>query len=334
MIRLRTMSAALRIHVICVIAMSMVVAACSDPEPERSTARAQDATLLTAQRYLDAGQLEEAEAVAVAAHRDAPRDPRVLELLARVDFARGLNLREEGLIEDGDTALAQALEHWWDACVLAPQEGPMHVSAGDVAAMLGRQQTAIHFYERGVELDGPDGRAGLCLAQLVTADDPERARALLEAVIDGPAAAPEAHASLAVLCWNAGDADLARTHMDTAVQQAPQAIQIRVLQARLARLQDDPTSGIEVIAALPEDARTSASVTWELARCWTALDRHDKAAQAWVACFHANAFRTDAHTHAANAAEAFALAGDADAAAIWRRHASLLGGGQSESSSK
>ncbi len=281
-------------------------------------------TLETAQRYLDAHQFEQAEAVAIAAHRDAPDDPDVIELLARADFGKGMSLRTEGLIDASNQALEAALEHWWDACALRPDAGPMHVSAGDVASMLGRGQTARHFYERAVEIDGAKGRAGLCLAQLLLDEAPDRAEDLLRQVSVG-GVVPEAHATLGLLLARTGDSAEARTQIDRAVQLTPGGVSVRVMQARVERLLDDPGRGVEVLTALPLDSQGDESVAFELAQCWAAIGRPKRAAETWVTCFHLNAHRSDAWRLAQRAADAWRAAGDPDGAAVWDRQARLLG---------
>ena len=190
---------------------------CEDPAPTPATPDANRKpvaaeTFETAQLYLDAAQFDQAEAIAVAAQREAPDDGTIHELLARIDFGRGMAQRKDGMIDSGNTSLAAALDHWWDACERSPQSGPMHVSAGDVASMLGRHEAARHFYGKALEIDGDGGRAALCLAQLLMIEDPPRARELLRSVTDAGAVA-EAHASLALLLARDGDAIAAREQL-------------------------------------------------------------------------------------------------------------------------
>lgn len=308
---------------------------CEDPAPTPATPDANRKpvaaeTFETAQLYLDAAQFDQAEAIAVAAQREAPDDGTIHELLARIDFGRGMAQRKDGLIDSGNTSLAAALDHWWDACERSPQSGPMHVSAGDVASMLGRHEAARHFYGKALEIDGDGGRAALCLAQLLMIEDPPRARELLRSVTDAGAVA-EAHASLALLLARDGDAIAAREQLAHAVLVAPQAISVRVMQARVERLLGDPTRGIEVLSSLDDAVAGDQTVAWERAACWTSLGRHRRAADAWVVCFHANAHRSDAGAIAVHAAEAWEAAGDAEGAAVWHRQARLLGVTQSSS---
>lgn len=314
---------------------------CEDPAQQaKSTSQPADTpenlvaveALETAQLYLDASQFDHAEAIAIAAQMSAPDDGDIHELLARIDFGRGMAQRTDGLIDASNATLAQALDHWWEACARSPQSGPMHVSAGDVASMLGRHEAARHFYGKALEIDGDGGRAALCMAQLLMAEDAHRARALLQSVTDA-GAVPEAHASLALLLARDGDAPGAREQLGRAVAIAPHAVSVRVMQARVERLLGDPSRGIEVLSGLDDDAEGDQTVAWERAACWTALGRHRRAADAWVVCFHANAHRTDAGAIALQAAEAWEAAGDAQGAAVWHRQARLLGVTQSSSSS-
>jgi len=292
------------------------------PEPPVSTSTA---TLLTAQRYLDAGQFDQSEAILVAAMKSWPHDPSVHELLARVDFGRGLQFHRGGLIDRGDAALSDALVHWRTACDLVPNAAPMRVSAGDVAAMIGRQDEARVFYAAALEIDPSSGRAALCLAQLEMEEHPQLARELLQQALTHAGEVPEVHASLALLHARADAPEAAREAIARAVELGPELQAVRVMQARIERLLGNPTRGVEILSALGPKAAGDRGVAWEAAACWTAIDRPDRVAEAWVTCFLANAHRTDAGELAANAARAFTAAGDAVHAETWWRQARLLG---------
>jgi tetratricopeptide (TPR) repeat protein len=309
--------------------LSFVVLACGCHEASQTAASGKDKdpkpTLLVAQRYVDAGQFDEAQAILAAALESWPNEATVHELLARVDFGRGLSFNQAGLMEHGKAALREALGHWSTACTLLPKAAQMRVSAGDVAAMIGETAQAKSFYAHALTLDPAHGRAALCLAQLEMHDHPDLARSLLTQSLEHAGEVPEVYASLALLHARGGEAQAARDSIDRAIELGPLLQGIRVMQARVERLLGDPARSIEILTALGPEAGAGVAVAWEAAACWTELDRPDRAATAWVACFLANAHRSDAGDLAAKAAKAFEAAGNPLEAQTWWRQAGLLG---------
>ena len=311
----------------------LLCGSCGDQaQTEQAAERLRSETLLTAQRLLDVGHYEQAEAIAIAARQQAPDDARVHELLARIDFGSGLQLRQQGLMEASNSALQHALEHWERACLLEPEAWGMHTSAGDVASMLGRPEQATSFYQQAMSHAPAPGRAALCLAQLRMESQPAVARELLDQVLATNDQVPEAHASIALIEARGGRAEEARGAMEQAVRLAPGSTAIRVTQARVERLLACADRGVEVLSALGPSADADHAVAWELAECWLALDRPAKAAVVWERCFAHNAHRSDAGTIAARAAQAWAAAGERAHAEAWWRQAGLLGVSQESSS--
>ncbi|MCH2137065.1 MAG: tetratricopeptide repeat protein [Phycisphaerales bacterium] len=323
------------VHNLAIWTLLLLMVACSEG-PATSDAPVDRAgameTLRTAQRYIDAGQFDEAQAILVTAQTAWPEDPLVHEQLARVAFGRGLTLRAQGQLDLGDQRLAQALEHWRRACDLSPDNAAMRVSAADVAAMIGQTSTARALYGRALELDPRAARAALCLAQIEMTAHPDRAEALLQQALEHGGEIPEAHASLSMLHMRRGDETAARAAMATALEAGGDMPGIRVMQARLERLSGAPDRGVELLVALGPQSLADVGTTWELAACWEALDHWDRAAQTWELCFGANAHRSDAGTLALNAARAWEAAGDGTKAQSWFRQARLLGVDQEGSS--
>ena len=309
-----------------VVVLGLTFGGCDAKSPSSPSATAPStATLLTAQRYVDAGQFDQADAILVSARSSWPADPKVHELLARVDFGRGLQFQNVGLMDRGEAALTEALAHWTTACELVPGQALIRVSAGDVAAMIGRTDEARAMYAAALQLDPTSGRAALCLAQIEMDKDPEYAGQLLQQAMAHAGDVPEVHASLALLHARNNAPQAARTAIARAVELGPDLPPIRVMQARIERLLGNPTRAVEVISALGTKAAQEKGVAWEAAACWNAVERPDRAAEAWVVCFMANAHRSDAGAIAANAAEAFESAGDPVQAQTWWRQARLLG---------
>lgn len=315
-----------RLNLLPAVVLCLTMGGCDAEAPSSPAATGTSrATLLTAQRYVDAGQFDQADAILVAARASWPEDPGVHELLARVDFGRGLQLQNVGLMDRGKAALTEALAHWTRACALVPDEALMRVSAGDVAAMIGHTAQARSFYAAALQLDPTAGRAALCLAQLEMDDDPVYAGELLQQAMAHAGDVPEVHASLALLHARNNAPKAARTAIARAVELGPDLPSIRVMQARIERLLGNPTRAVEVISALGPNAAGNRGVAWEAAACWNAIDRPDRAAEAWVVCFMANAHQSDAGALAVNAAQAFEQSGDFVQAQTWWRQARLLG---------
>jgi Tfp pilus assembly protein PilF len=322
----------IRTHHLFLLILLLCGASCDESAPSPDAQVVRSETLLTAQRYLDAGQYEQAEAIAIAAARQAPEDARVHELLARIDFGLGLQLRQQGLMAPSKVTLQQALEHWARACTIEPEASGMHTSAGDVASMLGLPKQAAGFYQQAMLHAPAAGRAALCLAQLCMKEEPKRARELLDLVLAANDQVPEGHASVALIEARLGRGVEARAAMERAVALAPRATALRVTQARVERLLGSAHRGVEVLSALGPSVDGNEAVAWELAECWSTLQRPAKAAAVWERCFANNAHRSDAGRLAAKAARAWTAAGEGGHAAAWWRQAGLLGVPQDESS--
>ncbi len=277
----------------------------AEHEPQLARADA----LLGAARTGDAYRIAEVLVV------EGPGDWRSHELMARVHMQQALALRAEGLMDDSATSLSLAADAYQASIDTGPDVGGLFRSAGDAAQMAGRTAVAAQWYERARALEPDDPRTPLRLAQVVFESDPARARDLLGEVLSLDASIPEAHASLALLDALAGDEQRARERMGHAVHLAADVPAIRVVQARMLRLLGQPQRGAEILLALPRVDRSAEPAASELARCWTEVDRHAAAADAWADCFGQNAHRSDAWRFALHAAESAMRAGDAPRAA-------------------
>jgi len=280
---------------------------------------------------LDRGELllayakvEEAAIVAAALRAQDGGNWRVHDLTARIHLHEALRLRDEGLMAHADVELASAVTSYRIATELAPDVAGLHQSAANTAHMAGDTEQSAAWFRAAMALDADDPRPPLCLAQLVFESHPEEARQLLDRVIALDDRIAEAHASVALLEAIAGREEAAYASMSTALSCGSFGPAVRVVQARMHRILGGPSRGVEVLFGLSAQQRASEQVATELARCWEALGRPDRVADAWSACFAANAHRTDAWMFALWAADAHLTAGDRLAAARCLDQAEML----------
>ena len=280
------------------------------PDPAAITER-----LDRGEQFLSLGKPKDAAIVAAELQATHGQDWRVHDLVARIHLHEALRLREAGLMRQSEGELASAVAAYRSATTLAPTLAGLHQSAARTAHMAGEPTQSEAWFRRSIELDANDPRPPLCLAQLMFESDPQEARRLLDRAITLDPNIPEAHASLALLEAIEGREAAATDAMARAVSGSNQSAAIRVVQARMYRLLGDPARGVEVLLTLPTEAASEEAIATELAACWQALERPDRVADVWSACFTANAHRTDAWIFALRAADAHLLAGDRPSAA-------------------
>ncbi|MDP6311180.1 MAG: hypothetical protein QF781_03365 [Phycisphaerales bacterium] len=298
---------------------------CGDtPEPADKSVTDITSRLDRAELLLSLGKPSDAAIVAAELLGATERDWRVHDVIARIHLHDALRFRREGLMGNSAEELTASVKAYRVATTLAPSLAGLHQSAANAASMAGEHEQAIDWFEHAMELDSTDPRAPLCLAQLIFDSDPPQARRLLEGALALDPSIAEAHASVALLEATKGREEAATAAMANALACGEAGPAIRVVQAKMYRLLNSPERGVEILLALPVAARGEEATATELARCWQLLGRPDRAADVWVACFAANAHRTDAWVFALKAAEAHLLAGDRASAASCIAQAEML----------
>jgi tetratricopeptide (TPR) repeat protein len=292
--------------------------------PEEPPAVPVIATLDRGELLLSYGKGTDAAVVAALLRERDAGNWRVHDLTARIHLHEALRLRDEGLMEHAAEELAAVVAAYRAATTLAPDISGLHQSAASAAHMAGEHEQSAIWFREAMALNGDDPRPPLCLAQLVFDSDPAEARRLLDRVIVLDSSIAEAHASVALLEAIAGREASALAAMATALRCGAHGPDIRVVQARMHRVLGGPGRGVEVLYGLSARERASEAAATELVRCWEALGRPDRVADAWAACFTANAHRTDAWTFALRAADAHLLAGDRPSAANCIAQAEML----------
>ena len=307
----------------------VLLSSCDRPEDQpvsESSALSESGELQLerAEQFLGAGQTDEVLHIATELTTSASGDWRSHELLARAHMQRALTLQHEGLIELSSASLGKAVDGYARALPLADGIGGLYRSAADAAHMHGQTELAIAWYEQAIEIDPDDPRSPLRLAQVIFESHPDEARALLNRVVQLNTSIPEAYASLSLLDATQGDIASARSHMKHAVAMATDVAAIRIVQARMHRMLGEPQRGAEILLALPSADRAMESTTTELARCWGDLGQHARAADAWAACYHSLAHRSDAWRFALEAAKSSLRAGNKPRAASFLDQAVYL----------
>ena len=301
---------------ICCVLLSSCDRPEDQPASESSTlSESEERQLERAEQFLGAGQTDEVLHIATELTTSASGDWRSHELLARANMQRALTLQHEGLIELSSASLGKAVDGYARALPLADGIGGLYRSAADAAQMHGQSELAIAWYEQAIEIDPDDPRSPLRLAQVIFESHPDEARALLNRVVQLNTSIPEAYASLSLLDAKQGDIASARSHMKHAVAMATDVAAIRIVQARMHRILGEPQRGAEILLALPPADRAMESTTTELARCWGDIGQHARAADAWAACYHSLAHRSDAWRFALEAAKSSLRAGNQPRAA-------------------
>ena len=307
----------------------VLLSSCDRPEDQpvsESSALSESGELQLerAEQFLGTGQTDEVLHIATELTTSASGDWRSHELLARSHMQRALTLQHEGLIELSSASLGKAVDGYARALPLADGIGGLYRSAADAAHMHGQTELAIAWYEQAIEIDPDDPRSPLRLAQVIFESHPDEARALLNRVVQLNTSIPEAYASLSLLDATQGDIASARSHMKHAVAMATDVAAIRIVQARMHRMLGEPQRGAEILLALPPADRAMESTTTELARCWGDLGQHARAADAWAACYHSLAHRSDAWRFALEAAKSSLRAGNKPRAASFLDQAVYL----------
>jgi len=283
-----------------------------------------EASLRRAEQMLSVAQTADAAAAASMLVDAAPDDWRVHDLIARVAVQQAIESERVGLIEAWQAAMLEAVAHYRTAIGLAPSQAGLWRSAGDAAHVAGDIEQAAIWYEEALQRSPEDPRVLIRLAQIRFDSVPDVAMAHLRNAAKLAPQVAEVHASMALLHALNGRRPEALACIEQAVKLAGDEADVRIVEARVMRTLGEPSIGVEILLSLPAGSHRSEAATAELARCWMALGRPDRAAKAWTTCFQHLAHRTDAWRLALRAAEAHLEAGDHPAAATLLRQAEML----------
>ncbi|MBT5584157.1 MAG: hypothetical protein HOJ54_09155, partial [Phycisphaerae bacterium] len=150
MIQMRVMASAL------IVALSLI-AACEEPV-EHETRVDLTNRVDRAEQLLSAGKAVEAGAIVDILLGQYSDDWRVHDLAARIHLQQGIRLRDDGLIEQSQAELLQAVSAYQKATALVPALAGLYTSAGNAAVMAGDKQQANVWYRDAIGLDAEDVR--------------------------------------------------------------------------------------------------------------------------------------------------------------------------------
>lgn len=239
------------------------------------------AALDAADQYFNSRNYDSARLILDRLVEQAPDDVRARELYAQVLLASGLRGQAEG--RPGFRALFEQSHAEYEAAIaLKDDSAGLLQSAGEVAQLVGKLETALQHFTRAAELDPASAKhplyAGLVLLAM---DRRAEAESRLHAALAIDDSEPIAHASLASIALSEGDLETAGSHLGRARDLAPSDLGVRLLEARWHRASDNPGRAIELLISLPVEQRVSEAVVFQIAAAYGELDRHADAAAWW-----------------------------------------------------
>ena len=291
------------------------------------TQEAIEKALAAAQDYFLKQRLTEAQLILRTLIEREPREYRAHELLGQVLLSQAMQPAEEPDARAAAQAIVEAYEEYRQATQLIPNQvdptaaAGLHQSAGEIASIAGRLDDALDHFQRAAQLDPTNPKHPLYQGQILLQKRmlPEARRALERVLIVDPNEA-YAHASLAMIALEEDNEVKAIEHIAEARQIDPNDLSLRIQEARVRRLCNQPRRALELLVLLTDQERAEEVVASEIASCYRQLGQPTKAAQAWQ---HRYQLRPEAWQAAAHAAEAYFAAQQRDEALWWYERARL-----------
>lgn len=272
--------------------------------------------MASAQKALDDGRI--ADAVRLARYgAERSESPETLELLGRALLAEA----SVGPPARRAEARREAAAAYRRAAASAPQRAALQHAAALVLDTAGERHEALLYHDRAIDLEPSSlqmrlHRANLRL-RLGDLEGAEEDRTALVALAPGDAWTLALSAELALA---RGDVEAARHAAAAAQRVDADEPAFRVLLAKALRSSGAPADAIALLSALDLSQRDAAT-TAELAASWLALERPDRAAEAWE---RFAGTRPDAIAPLLEAASIRFAAGDLARARAWLDRARLL----------
>ncbi|MDP6693836.1 MAG: hypothetical protein QF444_05860 [Phycisphaerales bacterium] len=219
-------------------------------------------------KHLDAGRTVEALAIT---SKLVLRDPDTIETLERhaiVLLAQAVKLEGNGDVEQSQRRREEALEAYLSACNLSGVTGGTQFSAAQLAHMLGKIKIAIPLYEKVHETLPNDGRSSLWLSQIYLLEENwESANRWIELSLKRQPSDPFTLISAGLIKANLNDCEAAKNYTLTAIKHRPRDEDIRLMQARVFRICDEPARALELLYSLSTTLRNSELVDQEISMC-------------------------------------------------------------------
>jgi len=286
------------------------------------TPAAIETSLSAATQYIDAQELSSAQTILEKLLERAPREVRALEMLGQVRFLQAAESRRTGDEDLRAALLAAAYEPYSKAVQIEPRSAGLHHSAYLMAKAAGLADEAFSHVLEAARLDPGQPQYSLHAAQELLArhrlDDAEQS--ISQALSCSPDE-PFAHATLAMIAMERGEASEAIDHIMRARSLDSASGPIRVAESRIRRWNRQPREALEALIGLDERARAQEAVAHEIASAYAMLSQPAKAAEAWELVCRRDARNWKA---AVRAGEQRLAAGEVATASTWLEVARLI----------
>ncbi len=302
-----------------ILSVACLLAGCERSAPPTPTVGPQaiEAALAAAQEYLSRNDLTSAEAILRTLIDKAPQESRAHELMGRLLFIEAIEAGSGGDQEAARPLLGAAYRHYRAAVEHSREFDPkltagLNQSAGEIASVAGLPVAALEHFQRAGRLDPTNPKHPLYEAQILMQAGrfPEAAESLKRVLQLDPDEA-FAHASLATVALQENEPHKAIEHIKEARRIKPQTLALRVQEAKIRRLCDQPRRGLELLLGLTDPTRAREAVSYEIAECYRKLGEPARAASAWEHRFRlypgewaAAVKAAEAHLEAGHPAEA------------------------------
>ncbi|MSQ89937.1 MAG: hypothetical protein EXS01_00885 [Phycisphaerales bacterium] len=238
------------------------------------------ATITAIESSLQSARFSEALRIATRLTEVAPQSCEAFELLGRVEIALSLDARAPLAQQTARNAAAAAYKRAVELC--APSAGLLN-AAGVAAQSADDLAGAVGFFARARELDPTNPQhplfQGLALMQMSQFDAAgvslARARAL-------DPQSPWVVAALSGLALQQGDAPRALELAREARLLDPRSDELRIAEAKALRKLARHQEVLTLLLALPERARLTEAIAWEIAAAHESMGDPTAAAEAWA----------------------------------------------------
>ncbi len=246
-----------------------------------------DAALEAAEKYMARNERDSARLILQELIVKAPGESHAHELLGQVLYIEATIARSRGDEAAAAALSVEAYERYRAAVESAAGRSAelgagLHQSAGEIASAAGLRERALGHFEAAAELAPLSAKHPLYAAQMdLLLGRVDAARDALEHALRLDPDDPFAHASMALVALAGGDCPAAFESIAEARRIDPADMALRVQEARVRRLCDQPEAGVRLLGGLDARTRAEAGVTEELAACALGLGDFEGAAAAW-----------------------------------------------------
>ncbi len=232
------------------------------------------AAINSAMEHIDANRIDEAMAIVSTLVRKDPISPQTQETYGIVLLAQSFQYEELGEITNAFESRKKALHAYIEACKYSSSPGMLYLSTAQLAQTVNDLTTATTYYKLAHDNNQNDGRPAFFLTQLH----------LLEKEWDQ--AKHWAYESLnrnpdepyTLLSASLAEAELencieAKALSTSGCSMNPNDSNLRLMQARVLRLCDEPNQALEILSGLPKAMQESEIVEEEKDLCLKEIEK-------------------------------------------------------------